>query len=107
MNEGRVQIEAMVAEAVSRGEDVEVQGPGRDLYLHLAENVVRQAGAWQFDDGTIGDPHNAPGVESVTATARYCAAIGHLVAAGRCGDLLESGARAMDRCCAPARSPRC
>jgi len=34
----------------------------------------------------------------VTATARYCAAVGHLLAAGRCADLLESGARAMQWC---------
>ncbi len=69
MNQAREQVEAMVAEALARGAGVEVQAPGRDLYLDLAENVVRQASAWQMADGTIGDPHNAPGVESVTATA--------------------------------------
>ena len=89
---------AHVTAILARGDGSHVQSPPRALYLDLAENVARQATAWQCDDGTIGDPHNAPGVESVTATARYCAAVGHLLAAGRCADLLGPAARAMDRC---------
>lgn len=69
------------------------------LYLDLAEHIVRQATGWQQPDGMIGDPYNPPGVESVTATARYTAALGHLLAAGRCADLLEAAMRSMDWCC--------
>jgi len=93
------QVEAKVAAVLARGEGRQVASPGRSIYLDLAENVARQASAWQCEHGMIGDPHNAPGVESVTATARYCAALGHLLRAGRCGDLLESADRAMDWCC--------
>ena len=69
------------------------------LYLDLAEHIVRQATEWQRPDGMIGDPYNPPGVESVTATARYTAALGHLLETGRCTDLLEAAMRAMDWCC--------
>ncbi|MCE5239839.1 hypothetical protein LLH23_15335 [bacterium] len=72
---------------------------GVQLYLDLAEHIVRQATDWQTPAGMVGDPYNAPGVESVTATARYCAALGHLLAAGRCGDLRDSAVAAMDWCC--------
>ncbi len=91
-----IHIDAILA----RGEGLRVQSPPRALYLDLAESVVRQATAWQCEHGMIGDPHNAPGVESITATARYCAAVGHLLSAGRCSDLLEPGALAMDWCVA-------
>ncbi|MBU0606799.1 MAG: hypothetical protein KKI08_02885, partial [Armatimonadetes bacterium] len=72
---------------------------GAHIYLDLAEAIVRQATRWQTPEGMIGDPYNAPGVESVTATARYCAAMGHLLAAGRCEDLRGNAVRAMDWCC--------
>jgi len=98
MSDVAERIERTVEGILARGRGIEVASPPRELYLDLAENVARQASRWQCEDGMIGDPHNAPRVESVTATARYCAAMGHLLAAGRCADLVESGARAMDWC---------
>jgi len=98
MGETARELERTVQTVLARGEGVEVASPPREIYLTMAENVTRQASAWQCEHGMIGDPHNPPGVESVTATARYCAAVGHLLAAGRCADLLESGARAMEWC---------
>jgi len=99
MSDAAERIERKVEGILARGRGIEVASPPRELYLDLAENVVRQASRWQYEDGMMGDPHNAPAVESVTATARYCAAVGHLLAAGRCADLLESAARALDWCC--------
>ena len=69
------------------------------VYLDIAENIVRQATEWQAPDGMVGDPYNEKGVESITATARYTAAMGHLIRAGRCLDLLDNAMRAMDWCC--------
>jgi hypothetical protein len=92
-------LERAVSDSLDRAEGLEVVTPAPELYLDLAESVVRQASAWQSPDGMMGDPHNAPGVESVTATARYTAALGHLIAAGRCEDLTDSAMRAMDYCC--------
>ncbi len=74
-------------------------GGNPDLYLDIAENIARQATEWQYPDGMIGDPYNEKGVESITATARYTAALGHLAHAGRCRDLAENAMRAMDWCC--------
>ena len=94
------ELEAEVAGILARRRRVRSpQTIDPDLYLDLAEHVVRLAAAWQQPDGMIGDPHNPKGVESVTATARYTAAVGHLLSAGRCGDLLEAAMDAMDWCC--------
>jgi len=100
MSETARKLEHAVRAVLARGDGVEVASPPREIYLTMAENVTRQASAWQCEHGMIGDPHNVPGVESVTATARYCAAVGRLLAVGRCEDLLESGARAMEWCLA-------
>ena len=93
-------VEERVQRGLAQGADVPLPAaPPPTLYLDLAENVVRQATAWQTPKGMIGDPFNEPGVESVTATPRYAAALGHLLAAGRCHDLLSAAERAMDWCC--------
>ena len=104
-------LEAKVKNILAQGAGVEVpamSGSARlseVLYLDLAENIVRQAVHWQYPDGgetrfgMIGDPYNEKGVESITTTARYTAAVGHLLRAGRCLDLLDSGTRAMNWCC--------
>ncbi len=89
----------LVEQVLSRGSGWPVPPAEPRLYLDLAETIVRQASRWQEPTGMVGDPYNAPGVESVTATARYAAALGHLLRAGRCHDLLDSAAQAMDWCC--------
>ena len=89
-----------VRQCLAQGADLPLPAaPPPTLYLDLAENVVRQATAWQTPEGMIGDPFNEPGVESVTATPRYAAALGHLLAAGRCQDLVAAAEGAMDWCC--------
>lgn len=93
------ELEAKVMEVLRQAGEMQVDSPPAHLYLDLAENVVRQAARWQTPQGMIGDPHNAPGGESATATARYCAAVGHLFNAGRCHDLLTTAMSAFDWCC--------
>ena len=93
------EVEAQVCRCLVKAPAETPAFPPATLYLDLAESVVRQATAWQTPEGMIGDPYNEPGVESVTATARYAAALGHLLATGRCQDLLEAASCAMDWCC--------
>ncbi|MDH7569760.1 MAG: hypothetical protein QHJ73_09255, partial [Armatimonadota bacterium] len=93
------EVEARVRSALQRAGDAVVTTPAREVYLDLAESVSRQAARWQQPDGMIADPVGGAGREVPTTTARYTAAVGHLVRARRCLDLLESGARAMDWCC--------
>lgn len=92
-------LEEKVEPILARGTGLTIETVQPTFYLDLAEHVVRQATRWQTPDGMIGDPYNEPGVESVTATARYTAAIGHLLKAGRCRDLLPHAMRALDWCC--------
>ena len=64
-------------------------------YLDLAERIVRTALVWQDrESGRIIDPfvHR----ETPTATARYVGALGALMLQGRCHDLADSCARALD-----------
>ena len=64
-------------------------------YLDLAERIVRTALAWQDrDSGRIIDAfvHR----ETPTATARYVGALGALMLQGRCSDLADSCAKALD-----------
>lgn len=58
-----------------------------DLYLDLAEIIVRGAvsGGWQDAAGLIVDPYLKQA--DVHATARFTGAVGNLLAAGRCRDL--------------------
>lgn len=72
-------------------------GITRDFYLDLAERIVRTAMAWQSEDGLIIDP--TTGDEPATATARFVGALGLLIGAGRCSDLLAVCTRSMDCCC--------
>ncbi len=79
------------------GVPAEPTGVDRELYLDLPERIVRTAQPWQREDGLIIDP--ATGAEAVSTTPRYVGALGQLIGAGRCLDLLESCALAMDACC--------
>lgn len=81
----------------------------RGVYLDTATRLVEQCSAYQRADGMLRDPwagtagrEGEPGspawmvLHSYAGTARYVGAIARLVLAGRCGDLIESGMRAMD-----------
>ena len=64
-------------------------------YLDLAEKIVRTAISWQeMESGRIIDPYVHR--ETPTATARYVGALGALMLQGRCHDLADSCARALD-----------
>lgn len=82
-------------------------GLGRDLYADVAEHIVRRAVDWQDGAGAIVDPyHHAPDHFS---TARFLGALGHLLAAGRCTDLLDNCVAAyqatIDHFSSPSDSP--
>lgn len=62
-------------------------------YLHLAENIVRQAVSWQNEEGRIIDPYEKR--ETNTLTARFVGALGLLILKGRCLDLIEPCTRAL------------
>jgi len=74
--------------------EFEPTGVGKDLYLDVAERIVRDAAAWQDESGRIRDP--VTGEEFSHATPRYAAALAPLIAMGRCQDMLSSCARCMD-----------
>ncbi len=73
-------------------------GLTRDTYLDLAETIARAAIPWQRGDGLIMD--QTVGDEPATTTARFVGALGLLIGAGRCDDLVEHCALSMDLCCA-------
>ena len=81
-----------VAEPMERPTD-----GNRSLYLDLAERIVRSAVPWQRADGLIIDP--TTGEEAVTTTPRFVGALGLLIGAGRCADLVDACSRSMDACC--------
>ena len=62
-------------------------GITREFYLDMAERIVRIAAGWQDESGTHIDPYT--GEEPVTCTARFAGALGLLIKAGRCQDLIE------------------
>jgi hypothetical protein len=63
-------------------------GVTRELYLDLAEHIVRASVALQDGTGRLLDPYQEG--EDVFNTARYVGALGQLLSAGRCGDLVDS-----------------
>ena len=73
-------------------------GNGRQLYVDLSEPLVRQAVAWQRADGRIMDPWWTK-AEPPTATARFVGALGFMIRAGRCLDLVDACARSMTVAC--------
>ncbi len=73
-------------------------GLGREAYLDEAEALVRRAARWQDDEGRILDPWH--GAEDCYDTGRFVGALGGLVGAGRCLDLLanlDAGVRRLAR----------
>ncbi|MDD2709167.1 MAG: hypothetical protein PHV34_14365 [Verrucomicrobiae bacterium] len=75
----------------------EATGLTRDFYADLSEPIVRQAVAWQDKDGRIIDPYVHE--ETPTATARFVGALGFLIRAGRCLDLVEVCSKSMEIGC--------
>ncbi len=65
----------------------------REVYLDVAEGIVRQGAEWLNEEGRIIDPFE--GKETPTATARFVGALGALLSAGRCADLEEHCVRAL------------
>ncbi|MBC7288864.1 MAG: hypothetical protein H5T86_12680 [Armatimonadetes bacterium] len=69
-------------------------GVEAEAYLETAEPIVRSGAQWQDECGRVVDPWQ--GVEVTWASARFVGALGGLVGAGRCLDLLphlEAGIR--------------
>lgn len=62
-------------------------------YLELAERIVREGVKWQDESGRIIDPYEKK--ETSTTTARYVGALGLLIMQGKCGDLIDSCAKAL------------
>ncbi len=79
------------------GTDFEPSGVNRELYLDLAERIVRQCLGWQDDQGAIISP--VVGRETSTTTARFVGALAGCIWGGRCDDLVEVCALSMDYCC--------
>ena len=73
-------------------------GQSRELYADLSEPLVRQAAAWQNAEGRIMDPWWTK-AEPPTGSARFAGALGFMIRAGRCLDLVDACARAMTVAC--------
>lgn len=80
-------------------------GLTRTTYLDAAERIVRSLAAWQDEHGLIADPwaaeryyvENRDGRRVLVHTqARYLGALGQLLRAGRCLDLVEAGVAAYE-----------
>jgi len=76
-------------------------GRTRDLYIELSEPIVRSAVPWQDADGLIVDPCDLEGIEGfpLFTAARFVGALGFLIDAGRCLDLVDVCARSLDVAC--------
>jgi len=92
-NERRI---AAFIEGPLRSAACEPTGITREFYLDLAEPLVRACVGNQRPDGSVWDPLTPPDGDDRTASPRFVAAIAPLVHAGRCRDLIEPAARAMD-----------
>ncbi len=71
-------------------------GIDRTFYLDLAERIVRTAVPWQDESGTVIDPYS--GAESTSCTARFVGALGQLIKAGRCPDLVDVCLKSYEAC---------
>ncbi|OIN95827.1 hypothetical protein AUJ66_08175 [Candidatus Desantisbacteria bacterium CG1_02_38_46] len=72
-------------------------GLTKEIYVKLSEPIVRQAVAWQDEEGRIIDPFMKE--ETSTTTARFVGALGFLISAGRCLDLVDVCIKSMDKGC--------
>ena len=82
-------------------EDWEPTGCTKELYVELSEPIVRQVVPWQDEKGRIIDPYepdDTSGFPAFTA-ARFVGALGFLISAGHCTDLIDTCARSLDVTC--------
>jgi|APSaa5957512622_1039677.scaffolds.fasta_scaffold03494_3 hypothetical protein len=86
-------------EAIGLEDRPEPTGLTRETYLDAAERIVRALASWLDGDGIIVDPfskeefyaENRSGRKLlVHAQTRFLGGLGHLIAAGRCLDLVET-----------------
>jgi len=73
-------------------------GCTKELYVELSEPIVRRAVPWQDRDGRIMDPYAHDDITGFPsfAAARFVGALGFLISAGRCLDLIEVCARSLE-----------
>lgn len=72
-------------------------GKSSELYVELSEPIVRMASEWQDDTGLILDPMEPEETTFPPFTvSRFVGALGFLIGAGRCHDLIEVCARSVD-----------
>lgn len=79
----------------------EPTGCTKKLYVDLSEPIVREIAPYQDEEGRIIDPYepnDTTGFPSFTA-ARFVGALGFLISAGRCSDLIDTCARSLDVTC--------
>lgn len=79
-------------------------GLSAGAYLDVAERIVRAAALWQDPMGVVVDPYQE--CEAATGTARFVGALGQLVAAGRCGDLVDVLVRSYENALGTIKQPR-
>ncbi|MDP6778843.1 MAG: hypothetical protein QGI83_18965 [Candidatus Latescibacteria bacterium] len=89
----------VLRDRMGAAEEPSPTGVDREVYLDAAERIVRPLAAWQDEHGIIRDPYSEERYYYdsrqgqkvlVFAQTRYIGALGHLIAAGRCEDLIES-----------------
>ncbi|MDD5482948.1 MAG: hypothetical protein PHP98_04785 [Kiritimatiellae bacterium] len=71
-------------------------GAHRELYLDLAEKIIRTAAKWQNEEGMIIDP--CMKAEANSGSARFVGGLGQLIRAGRCLDMIEICVRSYEHC---------
>lgn len=81
----------------SRPETWRPTGYDRDLYLHLAEPLVRALAPCVDEDGAVIDPVEKR--EHGQTTSRFASSAAILLAFDRASDLLQPACRAMDHAC--------
>ena len=83
-------------EALAEAPTPEPTGFTREIYLDIAERIIRTAVPWQDETGTIIDPYK--GEETNSCTARFVGTLGQLIAAGRCHDLIDACVAGYEAC---------
>jgi len=73
------------------------------VYLDVAERIVRAAVPWQDRCGVIVDPYLR--YHASTCTPRFVGALGQLIGAGRCEDLVDACVRSYEYALATLNEP--
>lgn len=71
-------------------------GVNRELYLDLAEKIIRTSAEWQNEEGMIIDPYMQ--AEANSGSARFVGGLGQLIRAGRCLDMIDVCVRSYEHC---------